>query len=373
MKYGVVLLRVQYWSLSINTGIAPMYLSEISPVSLRGLCGTFNQLCITFGVLMSTVIGLEQVLGTQQHWQYALGFPVVMVAWQLFSLSFCPESPRFLLINRESEEEARKALIWLRGTSDVIDEIQEMIAEREKAKSIKKFTVSDLFHSPELRSPLIICLMMHLSQQLSGINAVIYYSTSIFMSADLSENQAQIATLIVGAVNVCMTFVSALMMDRLGRRTLHLFGLSGLFIASYVLALGQIYNQYSSGSHTWIGYICVVAVVVYIIAFASGPGAIPWFFTAELFAQGPRPAAVSAGVLVNWSANFSVGLAYPFLQEKINAFSFIPFIIFLGIFWAFTLFKVPETKGKTIDEITALFKTDNYDRGYRPIINEDED
>ncbi|XP_060600981.1 solute carrier family 2, facilitated glucose transporter member 3-like isoform X1 [Ruditapes philippinarum] len=114
-------------------------------------------------------------------------------------------------------------------------------------------------------------------------------------------------------------------------------------------------QQYDAG-HVWVGVICVLAVVLYIIFFASGPGAIPWFFTAELFAQGPRPAAVSIGVLFNWSANFCVGLFYPFLQESINAYSFIPFVVFLAIFWIFTLFKVPETKGRTIEEITAQFQ-----------------
>ncbi|XP_045162994.2 solute carrier family 2, facilitated glucose transporter member 3-like isoform X1 [Mercenaria mercenaria] len=340
----------------INTGVAPMYLSEISTVSLRGLCGTFNQLCITFGVFTSTVMGLNHVLGTDSHWQYALGFPALMVVWQLCTLSFCPESPRFLLIQRNSEEEAERALVWLRGTHDVSDEIEEMIAEREHAKHIKKFTVCDLFHTEELRTPLVICLAMHLSQQLAGINAVIYYSTSIFETAGLSESYSQYATLGTGAVNVCMTFVSALIMDKVGRRSLHLLGLGGMFIASYILTLGLIYDQYDSG-HSWVGVICVLAVVFYIIFFASGPGAIPWFFTAELFAQGPRPAAVSIGVLVNWSANFCVGLFYPFLQEAIKAYSFIPFVVFLAIFWVYTLFRVPETKGKTIEEITAQFQT----------------
>lgn len=342
----------------INTGTAPMYLSEISPVSLRGLCGTFNQLCITFGVFMSEIMGLSSVLGTESRWQYAFGFPLIMVVWQLCTLSCCPESPRYLLIHKNSEEEAEKALFWLRGTHDVSDELNEMIAEREHAKHIKKFSVKDLFQSEELRKPLVICLAMHLSQQLAGINAVIYYSTNIFETAGLSPDAAQYSTLATGAVNVCMTFVSALMMDRLGRRSLHLLGLGGMFVASYVLTLGLIYDEYDKG-HKWVGVICVLAVIIYIIFFASGPGSIPWFFTAELFAQGPRPAAVSVGVLVNWSANFCVGLGYPFLQEAIKAYSFIPFVLCLAVFWVYTLFKVPETKGKTIEEITAQFQTSN--------------
>lgn len=357
----------------INTGVAPMYLSEISPVSLRGLCGTFNQLCITFGVFMSTVMGLDSVLGTREDWQLALGFPLIMVGWQLCSLSCCPETPRFLLINNNAEDEAEAALQWLRGRVDVSDELNEIISERDNARHIKKFTVRDLFHTPQLRTPLIICIAMHLSQQLSGINAVIYYSTGIFENAGFAENQAQYATLITGATNVAMTFVSALVMDKLGRRTLHLCGLGGMFIASYILTLGQIYHENYNGSDQWVGYICVLAVVLFIISFASGPGSIPWFFTAELFAQGPRPAAVSMGVLVNWAANFCVGVGFPFLQESIKAYSFIPFIVFLGIFWVFTVYKVPETKGLTIEEITLRFQTPpNRDNIAYQRVNQDE-
>ncbi|XP_052285772.1 solute carrier family 2, facilitated glucose transporter member 3-like [Dreissena polymorpha] len=338
----------------INTGIAPMYLSEISTVGLRGLCGTFNQLCITLGVLTSTVVGLNTVLGRSDTWQYAFGVPLVLVVWQLVALSCCPESPRFLVIQRQEDLEAERALVWLRGTTNVHKEMQEMIAERDAQRREKQFYVCDLFRDPELRKPMVICIIMHLSQQWSGINAVIYYSTSIFMGAGLRESSAEMATLATGAVNSSMTLVSALLMDRLGRRTLHLTGLGGMFIFSLILTSGQIYQTYDD--HNWLGIICVMAVIGYIIFFATGPGAIPWFFTAELFAQGSRSAAVSVGVVVNWAANATVGFVFPILQKNIKAYSFIPFVAFLGFSWMFTFYQVPETKGRTIEDITALFR-----------------
>ncbi|WAR14043.1 GTR1-like protein, partial [Mya arenaria] len=122
--------------------------------------------------------------------------------------------------------------------------------------------------------------------------------------------------------------------------------------------------------HTWLGIICVVAVIGYIISFATGPGAIPWFFTAELFSQGPRSAAVSIGVVVNWAANAIVGITYPFLEKKIKAYSFVPFVVLLAIFWTYTLLKVPETKGRRIEEITAMFQTKRHVR-YRQIRRND--
>ncbi|KAL3862011.1 hypothetical protein ACJMK2_008016 [Sinanodonta woodiana] len=339
-------------SAGIGTGIAPLYLSEIAPVSLRGMCGTFNQLAVCFGVLTSQVFGLDAVLGSPNSWQFDVGFSVIPVVLQLCSLSFCPESPRYLLITKDLEDEADKALQWLRKTIDVSDEIEEMISEKEAQSRIKKFTFGDLLTSASLRTPLTISIVMQLSQQFSGINAVIYYSTSIFESAGLSGILAKDATVVTGGVNVLMTFVSALIMDRAGRRSLHLIGLGGMFIAGVILVIGLIFQNEVS----WLKYICIIAVLVYVIFFAAGPGSIPWFFVAELFAQGPRSAAVSVAVLVNWFANFIVGLVFPILQSTIGQYSFIPFVVLLAVFWLYTILKVPETKGMTIEEITASFR-----------------
>jgi SP family facilitated glucose transporter-like MFS transporter 1 len=94
----------------------------------------------------------------------------------------------------------------------------------------------------------------------------------------------------------------------------------------------------------------------YVVFFAVGPGSIPWMITAELFSQGPRPAAMSVAVLVNWSANFFVGIGFPTMQTTLENYTFLPFSVFLALFWVFTYKKVPETKNKTFDEIATLFR-----------------
>lgn len=338
----------------INTAIVPLYLSEIAPTSIRGLSGTFNQLAICSGTLVSEILGLKHVLARPETWNYLLGCTLVPMVFQLLTLTWCPESPRYLMINLDNEDMAEKALIWLRKDIDVSDEIEEMATEMEKAKRAEKFHFTDLFKRRELFTPLIISLVLQLSQQFSGINAVIFYSTLIFESAGLSQVDAQYATLGTGAVNVAMTFVSANIMDKLGRRTLHLVGLGGMLIFSVVLSLTLIFKD----DVPWLSYVSIVAVSAYIISFATGPGSIPWFYVAELFSQGPRSAAVSLSVLTNWLANFTVGISYPEIHAAIAEYSFFPFIGMLVFFWLFTFFKVPETKGKTIDEITSLFKSD---------------
>lgn len=336
----------------INSGVAPLYLSEIAPISVRGLCGTFNQLAICTGVLLAEVIGLHIALGTEQLWPVTLGFTVVPVIFQLMTLTWCPETPRYLMVAQGEEDEAEKSLIWLRGTEDVGEEMEEMRKEGVEQRNSVKFSVSDLYRNAELRWPLIISLVMQLAQQLSGINAVIQYSTSVFEGAGLTKSTAQYATVGTGVVNVAMTFVSAILMDKLGRRTLMITGLGGLFVFTVVLTVSLIFQHTVS----WLSYLCIGATICYIIAFATGPGAIPWFFVAELFAQGPRSAAVSVSTFTNWLANTVVGISFPHLQTAIGVYCFVPFAAMLFGFLVFTILFVPETKGKRIEDITLMFK-----------------
>ncbi|XP_050412311.2 solute carrier family 2, facilitated glucose transporter member 1-like isoform X1 [Patella vulgata] len=335
----------------INTGIVPLYLSEIAPIELRGFCGTFNQMSITFGVVISQLLGLDFILGTDELWPLLLALTLVPVLYQLCVLTFCCESPRYLMLTKHDEQAARKALMWFRETTNVNSEMDEMRSEAVEQIHRKKFSVGDLIKTKELRTPLIISMVLQLSQQFSGINAVIYYSTDIFTSAGLARSTAEYATLGVSVVNVSMTFVSAFFMDRLGRRALHLAGLGGMFVFTAVLTVSRVFQP----SHHWLSFICILAVVFYIIFFAIGPGSIPWFIVAELFTQGPRTAAVSVAVLVNWLSNFVVGFVFPILQSAISDYSFVPFVVLLACFWLFTYIMLPETKGKTVEEIAALF------------------
>ena len=108
-----------------------------------------------------------------------------------------------------------------------------------------------------------------------------------------------------------------------------------------------------------MAYAGIVSALAFVIFFAMGPGSIPWLITAELFSQGPRPAAMSIAVLVNWSTNFVVGIGYLFMQNHLGDYTFLPFTVFLAIFWTFTYKKVPETKNRTFEEIAVLFQQDN--------------
>ncbi|KAJ8979666.1 hypothetical protein NQ317_006378 [Molorchus minor] len=330
----------------LNTSLVPMYISEISPLNLRGGLGTVNQLAVTVGLLLSQVLGIEQILGTNDGWPLLLGLAVCPALLQLVLLPICPESPRYLLITKQWEEEARKALRRLRASNSVEEDIEEMRAEERAQQAEASISMVELICSPTLRAPLIIGIVMQLSQQLSGINAVFYYSTNLFESSGLTPESAKFATIGIGCIMVIMTLISIPLMDRMGRRTLHLYGLGGMFIfsifitISFLIKVGKAHERvgrvnrclnaasavgdrvdkakeffgYVQEMIDWMSYLSVVSTLCFVKFFAMGPGSIPWMITAELFSQGPRPAAMSIAVLVNWIANFVVGIGFPHMK-----------------------------------------------------------
>jgi MFS transporter, SP family, solute carrier family 2 (facilitated glucose transporter), member 1 len=163
----------------------------------------------------------------------------------------------------------------------------------------------DLFRTPTVRWALFIAVFLQLSQQLSGINAVFYYSTVIFQSAGFSKESAEYANLGLGATNIIVTIVSIFLMDRLGRRVLHLTGLMGMLVTSFVLVISLLVKSAAFWSK-----ISLIMTILFVTFFGLGPGSIPWLITAELFSPAFRVPASSIAVLVNWSANFAVGLGF---------------------------------------------------------------
>ncbi|KAG0725159.1 Glucose transporter type 1 [Chionoecetes opilio] len=155
----------------LNTSLVPMYISEIAPLNLRGGLGTVNQLAVTIGLLLSQVLGIEQLLGNKKAWPILLGLAVVPAVMQMVLLPVCPESPRYLLMSRQMEDEARRALRRLRASSHVEEDIEEMRAEEAASQTEAHMTMLQLVRNSTLRMPLTIGVVMQLSQQLSGINA----------------------------------------------------------------------------------------------------------------------------------------------------------------------------------------------------------
>ncbi|KAM4772250.1 solute carrier family 2, facilitated glucose transporter member 2 [Rhinophrynus dorsalis] len=332
------------------SGLVPMYVGEISPTQLRGALGTLHQLAIVTGILISQIVGLDFILGSKDLWPVLLGISGVPAVLQTILLLFCPESPRFLLIKLGKQEAAKKNLIRLRGNYDPTKDIEEMKKEKEEAESEKKVSIIQLFKSPNYRQPLLVSLVLHISQQFSGINGIFYYSTSIFSKAGIS--QPVYATIGVGVVNTIFTVVSVFLIEKAGRRSLYLIGLGGMCICAIIMTIAlALLSQYA-----WMSYLSMVAIFLFVVFFEVGPGPIPWFIVAELFSQGPRPAAMAVSGCCNWTCNFIIGMCFQYIADACGPYVFIIFAILLFIFAVFTYIKVPETKGKSFEQISAEFR-----------------
>jgi len=326
-------------------------------VHLRGAVGTVYQLVITISILVSQILGLESILGTENLWPILLAVTAVPAVFQLATLPVCPESPKYLLLSKGQELEAQRALTWLRGSIEVHDEMDDMRNEYEAMKLVPKVTLKEMFVNATLRIPLMIAMMIMVAQQLSGINAVMFYSTKIFRMAQLDDKSAQYATLGMGAVNVLMTVVSMFIVEKAGRKTLLLVGFAGMCCTTILLTICLAYVQDAA---LWVSYVSILLVILFVVMFAIGPGSIPWFLVSELFNQAARGAATSLAVWVNWAANFIVGIGFLPLQEAMGGKVFIIFAILLALFVLFVYKKVPETKNKTIEEITSMFRQISY-------------
>uniref|UniRef100_A0A7I4XZV6 MFS domain-containing protein n=1 Tax=Haemonchus contortus TaxID=6289 RepID=A0A7I4XZV6_HAECO len=349
MMIGRFLIGI-YAGLSV---LVPIYLTEVSPTNLRGMLGSLHQLNITISILVSQIFGLPQIFGTPDRWPLIFWFTVVPALAQVVTLQMVPESPKFTLCVRGNVEQATTDLENLRGSRDVGAEVDVMKDEAAAAKSAaaEKPSMGDMFRG-SLRWPMTIAAMLMLAQQLSGINATMFYSTFIFKQAGLSDQGAVFATISMGTVNVLMTVVSVWLVDhpKAGRRMLLIVGLVGMWISTVLLV---VCISMSMGGHQWASYGAIAFVLLFVISFAAGAGSIPWFFVSEIFASNARGNANSIATMTNWGANVAVGLTFLPINNYLHQYSFLVFTAFLTFFLFFVIKYVPETKGKSIEEITA--------------------
>ncbi|XP_062049068.1 solute carrier family 2, facilitated glucose transporter member 5 [Lepus europaeus] len=335
----------------VSSNVVPMYLGELAPKNLRGALGVVPQLFITIGILVAQLFGLRSILANKKGWPILLGLTGVPAALQLLLLPFFPESPRYLLIGRKNQEAARKALQTLRGWDEVDEELEEIRREDEAERAAGLVSVRRLCGMRALRWQLISVVALMGGQQLSGVNAIYYYADQIYLSAGVRDTDVQYVTAGTGAVNVLMTVCTVFVVEFLGRRLLLLLGFFTCFAACCVLTAALALQDTVS----WMPYISIVCIIVYVIGHAIGPSPIPALLITEIFLQSSRPAAYMVGGSVHWLSNFTVGLVFPFIQVGLGAYSFIIFGVICLLTTIYTFLIVPETKGKSFIEINQTF------------------
>ncbi|KAF1519570.1 Solute carrier family 2, facilitated glucose transporter member 5, partial [Eudyptes chrysocome] len=339
----------------LASNVVPMFLGEMSPKNLRGAIGIVPQLFITLGILVAQILGLNSILGNAEGWPVLLGLTGIPSLIQLLILPFFPESPRYLLIQKGNEEQARQALQKLRGWDDVDDEMEEIRQEDRSEKEEGHFSVLSLCTFRGLRWQLISIVVMMMGQQLSGVNAVFYYADRIFQSAGVDSNDVQYVTVSIGAINVVMTMLAVFIVESLGRRILLLAGFGLCCVSCAVLTLAL--NLQTTVS--WMSYLSIVCVIVYIIGHAIGASPIPFVMITEMFLQSSRPAAFMVGGSVHWLCNFTVGLVFLYMEAGLGPYSFLIFCAICLATIVYIFFIVPETKNKTFMEINKIMAKRN--------------
>ncbi len=331
-------------AIGVASMLTPLYLAEISPKEQRGAIVSLNQFCITFGILVSYLADYA-LTGVAGNWRWMLGLGCVPGAILFLGMLTLPESPRWLA-GQGRNDEARAALKRTRDSDDVEAELAELRTDlRREGGTIAPW--SALFDARG-RRPLIIGVALAVFQQVTGINTVIYYAPTIFQSAGLSSASVSIlATAGVGLVNVIMTVVAMRLMDRAGRRALLLVGLAGMIVMLLVLAAG-----FALGGKGAVAYITVASVALYVGFFAIGLGPVFWLLISEIFPLSVRGRGMSVATVSNWGSNFVVTLVFPGVVAALgSAMAFLIFAVLSVGAWIFTYAMVPETKGRSLEEI----------------------
>uniref|UniRef100_A0A8C5P369 Solute carrier family 2 (facilitated glucose transporter), member 7 n=1 Tax=Jaculus jaculus TaxID=51337 RepID=A0A8C5P369_JACJA len=343
----------------ICAGIAfsalPMYLGELAPKDLRGMLGTMTEIFVITGISLAQIFSLQAILGNSTGWPVLLALTGIPAVLQLLSLPFFPESPRYTLIQKGDEETARRALRRLRGHERVEAEIEDMRAEESVERAAGRLSGLKLLTSRPLRWQLLTVVVLMAGQQLSGISAVNYYADTIYTSAGVEPAHSQYVTVGAGVLNIAMTIISAVTIERLGRRFLLLAGYGICGSACLVLTVALLLQN----KVPELSYLAVICVFVYIAGHSIGPSPVPSIVRTEIFLQSSRPAAFMVDGAVHWLTNFIVGLVFPSIQAAAGAYSFVIFAALCALTAIYIYLVIPETKGKTFVEINRAFAKRN--------------
>lgn len=331
-------------AIGIVSMAAPLYIAEMSPPESRGALVSLNQLCITIGILIAYIV--TYAFAAKADWRDMFAFAFIPIGLQFIGLFFIPETPSWLL-TRNRKEAAEEILHKIRVSQPHLHLVETNKDEDTPSKKHWKALLA-----PSVRKPFLIGIGVAVFQSITGINTVIYYAPQIFQLAGYQAAQtALFATILVGAVNVLVTIISLWLIDRIGRRPLLIAGLIGMAASLAVLGISFIGHGESSG------LTAVVALLIFVAFFAVSLGPVAWLIISEVYPLGIRGRAMGIATFSNWVCNYFVSLTFLTLIQVLGTtgtFWLYAIICFLGLWFVIRL--VPETKGKTFEEIQAFWK-----------------
>ncbi|XP_046873834.1 solute carrier family 2 member 11, like isoform X3 [Hypomesus transpacificus] len=388
-------------SLSVHT----MYLVECAPKRLRGMVGVSVATFVSLGKFCGQLLGLSELLGTETGWPWLLAFCGATATLQLLTLPLLPESPRYLLLERGDRQGCEQAVRRLWGSSrDHGEEVEEMLQEHAAQQGVRTHTVLEFLLERTLRWQLATVLVTFSALQLCGINAVYLYSFDVFREAGIPAHQLRHVALGTGLCEisvslaccpgrmgkqiwswtywlrtthwllwdhsasvwyvgvvcsgaqtgnpVCFLYLLQVMVIESTGKKLLLF--RGLLCMAATLGLLTI-TLYLQTQVSWMPYCSMALIFLFILFFSSGPAGVTAPLPGEIFTQSFKPAAFTVGCTLNWTGLFLLGMLFPLIVEYLDYFCFLIFLGVCLLSGLFVWYNVPETKNRTVLEITADF------------------
>ncbi len=352
--------------------LSPMYIAEIAPPAIRGRLVSLNQLAIVFGMLVVYFVNSQiaaigdETWNVTLGWRWMFGSEILPSVLFLVFLLFIPESPRWLLKRGESQK-AQGVLTRLAGSHQAQAQMEEIQATLEQ----EPVSFSQLFRGG-LRIAMIIGIALAILQQVTGINVILYYAPEIFTSAGILTTKAINDTVIIGLINLIFTILAIWVVDKLGRKPLLLLASLGMGISLVFLGIAFILQQQegllSYNIHWWFinlditlnaieSHWLLVFCLTYVGSFAIAMGPVVWVLLSEIFPTHVRGRAMSLCTECLWLSCFAVAQFFPIMLEVLHGKVFFIYALMCLIAFLFILIWVPETKGKSLEEIEHYWKS----------------
>jgi MFS transporter, SP family, sugar:H+ symporter len=347
---NIAVLIIFRFVLGLAVGVAslivPLYLSEMAPTRIRGAVSSLNQLMIVTGILVAYLVAAA--LAGAGAWRWMLGLAVIPSFALLVGIFFMPETPRWLA-SRDRDEEAREVLRLNRDEATAEHDLEQI----KEIEEMEEGGLRELL-AAWVRPMLVVGMGLAIFQQITGINTIVYYAPTTLTNVGYESAAAIYANVIIGVVMVLMTLVAIRYIDRIGRKPLLLLGLVGMVASLTVLGIASLLLPQPSSPSDPAAIITLVCLAAYIASFAATWGPVVWVMLPEIFPLRIRGSAMALGTVLLWGANYVVSQTFPILLDR-----FGPGVLFLGYAaigvaaLLFTRSLVPETKGRSLEEIEA--------------------
>ncbi|CAF2146608.1 unnamed protein product [Brassica napus] len=356
--------------------VAPVYSAEIATASHRGLLASLPHLCISIGILLGYLVNyFFSKLPLHIGWRLMLGIAAIPSLVLAFGILKMPESPRWLILQgrlgegkrildlvSNSPEEAQVRFHDIKIAAGIDPKCEDEVVKMENKKTHGEGVWKELIlrPTPAVRRVLLTALGIHFFQHATGIEAVLLYGPKIFKKAGITaKDKLFLVTIGVGIMKTTFIFTATFLLDKVGRRKLLLTSVGGMVCALTMLGFGLTMAQNSGGKLAWALVLSIVSAYSFVAVFSIGLGPITWVYSSEVFPLKLRAQGASLGVAVNRVMNATVSMSFLSLTKAITTGgAFFMFAGVAAVAWNFFFFLMPETKGKSLEEIEALFQRD---------------